>query len=108
MPDFHFNSAAWLFLASTVSAAVLQPLQVINGQLQTNRYATNGFTISLPTRLTAQPLNSSTGLGRVRPSCNTDQFGSGLNFFSCSQVIQMIILFEGEFDMGPPQERELI
>lgn len=81
--------SSWV-LVSTVSAALLQPLQNINNQLPSPygfKNETGFITLSNATTLSPDP---SADLNTIRAQCNGERFGSGLNLASCRAALDDI------------------
>lgn len=93
MPISYLLDPTIFLFASTISAAVLPPLQLLTGQLDPTLYVNNGSEISLASNLTTtSPIDPSTGLNAVQVSCNGRQFGSGLDIGACAQALRSIIV----------------
>ena len=84
-------SPLWV-LVSTISAAVLQPLQAINNQLLFPYGSTNGTGIITLTNATTSSFDPGADLNAIRAHCNGQMFGSGLNVASCRDVLNNQIL----------------
>lgn len=86
----HLHLLSLWVLVSTVSAAVLQPLQNINSQLLSPYGPKNGTGILALSNATTLSLNLSTDLNAIRAQCNGERFGSGLNVASCRAALDKI------------------
>lgn len=87
-------------VVSTVSAAVLQPLQAINNQLLFPYGSTNGTGIIALSNATTLSPNPSADLNAIRAQCNGQMFGSGLNVASCRNAFNKIKPFDDYSSFG--------
>ena len=88
----YFQICILTYLCVTdIFAAVLQPIQTVYDQQQTDVLTITDSQIFLPNNLTVLSSDPSAGSNDIKARCSSRNFGSNLDYNSCRRAVDSVI-----------------